>query len=48
MLSSTKVAKPTKLHEVPFTSPSKIISMEEILKYINKQMLETNYTLSFG
>jgi hypothetical protein len=30
MLSSVEFVKPTKLQEVPFTSPSKIISMEEI------------------
>jgi hypothetical protein len=30
MLSLAELVEPTKLQEVPFTSPSKIISMEEI------------------
>jgi hypothetical protein len=30
MPSSVKLTKPTKLQEVPFTSPNKIISMEKI------------------
>jgi hypothetical protein len=39
MLSSSKPLKPTKLQEVPFTFPSKIIYVEEIFQDINKQML---------
>jgi hypothetical protein len=48
MLSSTKPTKPTKLQEVPSTSLSKIIFVEGIFQDINKQMLETNYTLNLG
>jgi len=48
MLSSTKLAKPTKLQEIPSTSLSKIIFVEEIFQDISKQMLETNYTLNLG
>jgi hypothetical protein len=48
MLSLAKPTKPTKLQEVPPTYPSKIIYVEEYFLDINKQMLETNYTLKFG
>jgi hypothetical protein len=48
MPSSVKPIKPTKLQEVPPTSPSKIIFIEEIFQDISKQMLETNYTLNLG
>ncbi len=46
MPSPTKLAKPTKPHEVFLTSPNKFIFVEEIFQDINKQMLETNYTLN--
>jgi hypothetical protein len=36
----------TKLWEVPSTSLSKTIFIEEIFQDINKQMLEMNYTLN--
>jgi hypothetical protein len=48
MPSLAKRVKPTKLQEVPSTFPSKIIYMEEILQDMNKQMLETSYTLNLG
>jgi len=46
--NSIKLTNLTKLQEVPSTSPSKIIFVEEIFQDISKQMLETNYTLNLG
>jgi hypothetical protein len=44
MPSSMEPIKPIK----PSTFPSKFIYVEEIFQDINKQMLETNYTLNLG
>jgi hypothetical protein len=48
MPSSTKPTKTTKLQEVHFKFPSKIIYEKEIFQDISKQMLETNYILNLG
>jgi hypothetical protein len=48
MPSSIEPGNPTKLQEIPSTSPSKTIFVDEIFQDINKQMLETNYTLNLG
>jgi hypothetical protein len=44
MPSSTEPTKPIK----PYTFPSKFIYVKEIFQDINKQMLETSYTLNLG
>jgi hypothetical protein len=44
MPSSMEPIKPIK----PSTFPSKVIYVEEIFQDINKQMLETSYTLNLG
>ncbi len=48
MPSSRKPIEPTKSQEIFSTSPSKFIYVEEIFQDINKQMLETSYTLNVG
>ncbi len=46
MPSSSEPTKSTKFQEIPSTSPSEIISMEETFQDISKPMLETTYTLN--
>jgi hypothetical protein len=48
MPSFVEPRNPTKLQEMPSTSPSKTIFVEEIFQDINKQMLKTNNTLNLG
>jgi hypothetical protein len=48
MPTSIECADPIELQEVPFTSPSKTIFVEEIFQDINKQMLEISYTMNLG
>ncbi len=47
MPSLVELVEPTKLQEVPSTSPRKNILVEKIFQNISKQMLENSYTLNF-